>query len=249
MFKFFFRRRGALRATGLPNVVAAETEIRGDLRSPQGFRIEGRVVGSVHSDGTVIVGESGSIRGGLRADAVQVLGHVDGEIVAVGHIEVGSRGVLEGEVTMKSLHVEAGGVFRGRSRMHGEPAQLTTGDAQIRALPGRVECTDRWPGARALGAQGSSGAATPSPPDVQHTDRPRTLPPPAGGAVPPPRSEMRPAALPVAEAHGPALPPAPAVPKEFESAHERATLAAEDVTDDASLVEAEQTDARATGTR
>lgn len=179
------------------NTIGAGTRVSGDLRGPGGFRVEGTVEGAIEADGPVVVGEGGTVEGGIRGRDVVVLGSVRGDVHASGHIEVGPSGKIFGDVTMESIRVHKGGVFRGTSRMGGA-------DDAARALPPRAERS-----APALEAQ-----------------RRRTLPPPTG-AVPPPALPEPPslASVPIApvseerlvapndEAAGVAAPAAPPVPR------------------------------------
>lgn len=140
------------------NTIGAGTRVTGDLRGPGGFRIDGTIEGAIEADGPVVVGEGGTIEGSVRGRDVVVLGLVRGDVRATGHIEVGPTGRILGDVTMESIRVHKGGVFRGTSRM---------GGADDLAPP------------LSLPLRGEHGSA---PGDVR---RGRTLPPPTG-AVPPP---------------------------------------------------------------
>lgn len=149
--------------------VGKDVEVRGDVRGPGGVRVEGVVTGSIETDGPVVVGEGGTVDGSVRGSVVVVLGRVRGDVRTGGHLEIGPRGKLVGDVTVDSLRVHKGGVFRGTSRMSGAD-ELTSAPFGILA---------------------TTGATMPSPlvetADADAAVRGRTLPPP-GGAVPPPAS-------------------------------------------------------------
>lgn len=151
------------------NIVGEGTNVRGDLRGPGGFRIDGAVTGKVEVEGPVIVGEKGSIEGTLRARDIVILGRVDGDVVAQNHLEVGPRGRVTGDVTGTSVKVHPGGAFHGAIHVgEGGEKRLPAATNPIGILAPPV------PGPAPLPAQG------------------RTLPPPLGAVPPPPTTPAGP---------------------------------------------------------
>jgi cytoskeletal protein CcmA (bactofilin family) len=139
------------------STIGAGNRARGDLSGPDGFRVDGHVEGSIESEGPVVVGERGSVDGGIHGRDVVILGRVRGDIEASGHLEIGPKGKVLGDITVKSFRMHAGGVFRGASRMTGGEEAATTTTLAL-AAPATV---------------------------LSSKQRGRTLPPP-NGAVPPP---------------------------------------------------------------
>lgn len=138
------------------NTIGAGTRVRGDLTGPAGFRVDGAVEGAVDADGPVVIGERGSVEGSVRGRDVVVLGRVRGCVRAAGHLEIGPKGKILGDVTVKSMRLHKGGVFRGASCMASGEAEL------VQARPALAIRVDA---------------------DVP---RGRTLPPPNGAVPPPP---------------------------------------------------------------
>lgn len=101
----------------IENILGASITVHGDLTAEGGFRIDGKVDGSVHSKGVVIVGETGSVKGDLSGTDIVVAGHVHGNVVASGHLEIVASGRLEGDIEAISVRIEKGGLYRGTSRM------------------------------------------------------------------------------------------------------------------------------------
>jgi cytoskeletal protein CcmA (bactofilin family) len=125
------------------NTIGAGTRVRGDLSGPGGFRIDGTVEGGITADGPVIVGEGGVVEGVVRGRNVVVLGRVRGDVHVSGHLEIGPKGKVLGDITVQSFRMHTGGVFRGTSCMPGGedavPALLlgSTGamETRVRTLP------------------------------------------------------------------------------------------------------------------
>jgi cytoskeletal protein CcmA (bactofilin family) len=99
------------------NTIAAGSRVRGDVSGPGGFRVDGAIEGALAADGPVVIGDGGSVDGDIRGRDVTVLGRVRGDVVASGHLEIGPKGKVLGNVTAQSFRMHAGGVFRGTSCM------------------------------------------------------------------------------------------------------------------------------------
>lgn len=99
------------------NTIGVGARVRGDLSGPGGFRVDGAVEGSIDADGPVLIGERGTVDGGVRGRDVVVLGRVRGDVRASGHLEIGPKGKILGDITVQSLRLHKGGVFRGASNM------------------------------------------------------------------------------------------------------------------------------------
>ena len=138
------------------NTIGSGSRVRGDLDGPGGFHIDGAVEGAIEADGPVVVGEGGSVDGTIRGRDVVILGRVRGDVTASGHLEIGPKGKVLGDITVQSFRMHTGGVFRGTSRMPDGDDTMNV----IGVLPERTNATEKTRG--------------------------RTLPPPNGAVPPPP---------------------------------------------------------------
>jgi cytoskeletal protein CcmA (bactofilin family) len=124
------------------NTIGAGSRVRGDLSGPGGFRIDGTVEGAISAEGPVVIGEGGVVEGGVRGRNVVVLGRVRGDVHVTGHLEIGPKGKVLGDITVQSFRMHTGGVFRGTSCMPGGEesapvllAATSTLDRRVRTLP------------------------------------------------------------------------------------------------------------------
>ena len=114
----------------IENIIGRSCTIRGDLSAEGAFRIDGTIDGSVESRASVIIGETGVVRGGVRGTDVVIAGTVQGDVsCTTGHLEILAKGRVEGDIEAKSMRIETGGVFCGTSRMGGR------GDSIPGAIP------------------------------------------------------------------------------------------------------------------
>jgi cytoskeletal protein CcmA (bactofilin family) len=113
-------------ASGGTTVIAAGTELVGNLALDDNLHIDGRVKGDVDSRAEVIIGKPGHMEGQISAQRVLVSGSFDGSIDAE-RLEIVASGKVTGEVTVGELVVESGAHFNGSSRIRGDepPRQLT----------------------------------------------------------------------------------------------------------------------------
>lgn len=78
------------------------------------LRRRGTIRGGIHArDIEVARKADATVLGGLRARNIEVKGSVRADIVATGHVVVGSHGRLIGAVRARSFRVEKGGLFEG----------------------------------------------------------------------------------------------------------------------------------------
>jgi len=117
------REGAATKSDAIENVIGRSCVIRGDLAAEGAFRIDGTIDGSVESQASVVVGESGIVRGGVRGTDVVIAGTVQGDVTCAGHLEILAKGKVEGDIAAKSMRIETGGVFCGTSRMGGHESR------------------------------------------------------------------------------------------------------------------------------
>jgi cytoskeletal protein CcmA (bactofilin family) len=110
-------RQGPTGDQAFENILGRSCAVRGDVTAEGGFRVDGTLEGRIESQGAVVIGESGTVRGEVRAREVVIAGKVFGNVTAAGHLDILASGHLEGDIEAKSVRIETGGVFRGTSRM------------------------------------------------------------------------------------------------------------------------------------
>ena len=97
--------------------IGAGARVDGDMTFTGVLRVQGTVLGDVSCDadgsGTLVVGESGSVAGTMRAPHIVVGGTASGPAYSSESIEVQAGARLEGDTFYKELQVQAGGVIEG----------------------------------------------------------------------------------------------------------------------------------------
>lgn len=95
---------------------------KGELRFETTFRVDGKLQGTVTSEGTLMIGESGEVEGEIRVGQVVVSGVVRGTIHATRRVQLCATGQLLAEIHTPALVVEDGGRFEGHCTMTGKEA-------------------------------------------------------------------------------------------------------------------------------
>src|SRR5579864_956882 len=89
--------------------------ICGEVKGSEDLVLDGRVEGTVTlSEGRLTIGSSANIAADLAAKDVLILGHVKGNVVASGRVELRAGCNVEGDIKALRLAVEDNAVFRGK---------------------------------------------------------------------------------------------------------------------------------------
>lgn len=98
-------------------LLGKDTLWKGEIHAgPQALRIEGRVEGSIHSEGEVTVAPTGFVKGSIHAKHLIVTGRIEGTFKVVECLEIHGTGWVEGEVEVGALVVDEGGTLQGTCR-------------------------------------------------------------------------------------------------------------------------------------
>ena len=89
------------------------------------IRVEGKIIGNVHVDSGVVLGEKGHIEGDISTKSATIYGTVNGNIKST-HLEIKKTGCVNGDITTDSLEIELGAQYNGRLNMHRQ--QISTAE-------------------------------------------------------------------------------------------------------------------------
>lgn len=107
----------------IETVIGRNTVIKGEITGTSNVRIDGTVDGGITSEGCVVIGETGTVNGDIKAQLLNVSGTVNGNAIIQDNLSIASTGQLIGDVQVGSLNIAQGGIFKGRSEM--APRQFT----------------------------------------------------------------------------------------------------------------------------
>ncbi len=95
----------------------AGVECIGEIWYEGNVQIDGRLEGTIHAKGTLVIGDRAVVKAKIEAGTVICKGKIQGEVVAKESIKLLSPGLIDGTMSAPRLSVENGGVFNGRVSM------------------------------------------------------------------------------------------------------------------------------------
>ena len=106
------------------NVIAKNTTIVGDIKSDGDFRIDGALNGTLTTNGRVIIGAEGSIKGKVEATNADIEGMFSGNLLVSNTLTIKATANISGEVIIGKLSVEPGASFNATCAMKGAIKEL-----------------------------------------------------------------------------------------------------------------------------
>ena len=95
------------------NLLNEGVVVEGDIQTPRDIRIDGTLVGTVRTDGRLVLGPSSRVSGKVNSPNIDVFGNVEGDIVSTGIVVLRAKSNVKGTISAATMVVEAGAVFNG----------------------------------------------------------------------------------------------------------------------------------------
>ncbi len=99
------------------NRIVSGTTITGDIISKEGIRLDGKLIGNLSTEGKLVVGATGEIRGEITCQNSDVEGIIDGKITVKELLSLKSTSKIQGDIITNKLAVEPGSKFTGTCNM------------------------------------------------------------------------------------------------------------------------------------
>ena len=107
----------AIMESQVRNLIGNGTTIKGDIESNGDIRIDGHLIGSLKSNGKVVIGQTGVLEGDLTCKQAEVSGVVKGNINTEELTALKATSKVEVDLTTKQLLIEVGAQFTGKCMM------------------------------------------------------------------------------------------------------------------------------------
>jgi cytoskeletal protein CcmA (bactofilin family) len=117
------QRRFRDRSSGAPTLINEGCRITGMISGSGDYQVSGEIDGDCDIEGNVTLARNGFWQGTIRADNIVISGHVEGEIVASGKVEISESARISGTVTGAAIAVAEGAVVEGvmKTTVQAEP--------------------------------------------------------------------------------------------------------------------------------
>lgn len=98
-------------------LISAGTTLKGDVSSNSDLRIDGTIIGNIHSSSKIVIGASGVVEGDITGNQADVVGKVSGNIKTKDLLQLRGDSVVNGNVYAGKLQVEPTAIFNGQCHM------------------------------------------------------------------------------------------------------------------------------------
>lgn len=99
-------------------LIPGQVSVQGAIESTIPGRVDGNVRGDVRTQGTLVIGKTGSIRGNVYATDLITYGKVYGDLFVTNKAVISNKAYVKGDVTALVLEVEQDAVIEGAIRKH-----------------------------------------------------------------------------------------------------------------------------------
>ena len=113
-------------------VLSNQIKLEGRLTSTSNIRFDGEMLGDLTTEGDVVVGDNGRVKGKVSGRNVIVSGTIEGNISTSGRLEILATGKVYGDIVVGSLIIDEGGILRGKSAVQG--GELAPSSVTVRGL-------------------------------------------------------------------------------------------------------------------
>lgn len=114
------------------NIIGKNTKITGEIISEGDFRIDGTLEGTIETNGRVIIGGTGLIKGKVECTNADVEGEFSGELFVSNTLTVKSSANINGNVVIGKLSVEPGAEFNATCAMKGAVKELNKNEQGLK---------------------------------------------------------------------------------------------------------------------
>jgi len=97
-------------------IISRGVKIEGKITSSGNIRVDGEIQGDIFSESNITIGEDAKVNGQINANAITIGGTVSGIVRAKEKLILDSKSNLKGDIFTKSLIIEEGAKFDGKSK-------------------------------------------------------------------------------------------------------------------------------------
>ena len=99
--------------------LGSDALFKGTLSFEGTVRIDGKFEGQVHTNDTLVIGETGDMKADLKVGTLVCKGQLNGAVVASNKIEMHPASKIKGDIQTPALSIELGAVLDGQLNMTG----------------------------------------------------------------------------------------------------------------------------------
>ncbi len=110
------------------NRIVEGTNIEGDVHSETNIRVDGKVKGTIETNGRVVIGASGVVDGEVKCHNGDIEGTLKGKITVKELLSLKATSELDGDIMTEKLAIEPGAKFTGTCNMGNQKGEGPSGE-------------------------------------------------------------------------------------------------------------------------
>ena len=145
----------------IPSIIGEGLTITGNVASKGEIQVDGEIQGDIHC-GSLLLGDTAQVVGGIIAEDIVVRGRVVGSIRGV-RVTLQAQSHIEGDIIHQSLAIEQGAYFEGKSRRTDNPLEEAKASSADSPRPVHKTDFDSKPHDEASAPRAAESVATDNP--------------------------------------------------------------------------------------
>jgi cytoskeletal protein CcmA (bactofilin family) len=118
---------------GGATLISSGTTLKGDISSNSDLRIDGTVIGNVHSSAKIVIGANGVVEGDISGNQADIVGKVAGNIKTKELLQLRGESIVTGNLYAAKLQVEPTATFNGQCHMGANVVEMSNNEPQAAA--------------------------------------------------------------------------------------------------------------------
>ncbi len=111
-------------------LISAGTTVKGDISSSSDLRIDGTIIGNIHSSAKIVIGSNGVVEGDITGNQADIVGKVSGNIRAKELLQMRGECAVTGNLYAGKLQVEPSATFNGQCHMGANIVEMNNNEQQ-----------------------------------------------------------------------------------------------------------------------
>jgi cytoskeletal protein CcmA (bactofilin family) len=105
-------------------LISSGTTLKGDISSNSDLRIDGTIIGNIHSSAKIVIGANGVVEGDISGANADIVGKVSGNIRTKDLLQLRGECLVTGNLYAGKLQIEPTATFNGQCHMSGNVVEM-----------------------------------------------------------------------------------------------------------------------------
>jgi cytoskeletal protein CcmA (bactofilin family) len=111
-------------------LISSGTTLKGDISSNGDLRIDGTIIGNIHSNAKIVIGATGVVEGDISGNQADIVGKVSGNVRAKELIQLRGDSLVTGNLYAGKLQIEPSATFNGQCHMGTNVVEMNSNEKQ-----------------------------------------------------------------------------------------------------------------------